>query len=65
MIGKLLTLLGLRDKGDSTAIDPVCRMVVKKASPGGGTSVYQEITYYFCAPGCRRAFDKDHEKYLD
>ncbi|MCC7105482.1 MAG: YHS domain-containing protein [Chloroflexi bacterium] len=22
-------------------------------------------TYYFCAPGCRRAFEKDPARYLD
>jgi YHS domain-containing protein len=27
-------------------------------------SEYQGETYYFCAPGCKRAFDQDPEKYL-
>ena len=45
------------------AKDPVCGMEVdeKKAA---ATSVYQGKTYYFCAVGCKRAFDKDPEKYL-
>jgi Cu+-exporting ATPase len=27
-------------------------------------SEYKGKTYYFCAPGCRVAFEKDPEKYL-
>jgi YHS domain-containing protein len=44
------------------AIDPVCKMTVdeKKAA----TSEYRGKKYYFCAVGCKRAFDKDPEKYL-
>ena len=45
------------------AKDPVCGMTVdeKKAA---GTSEYKGKTYYFCAKGCKVAFDKDPEKYL-
>ncbi|RMD90900.1 MAG: YHS domain-containing protein [Calditrichaeota bacterium] len=45
------------------AIDPVCGMKVdpKKAA---GKSEYKGHTYYFCAPGCKEAFDKEPEKYL-
>jgi YHS domain-containing protein len=45
------------------AIDPVCKMVVeeKKAI---ATSEYKGKKYYFCAVGCKRAFDKDQERYL-
>jgi len=25
---------------------------------------YQGQTYYFCAPGCKAAFERDPEKYL-
>ena len=28
------------------------------------TSDYHGETVYFCAPGCKRAFDKDPERYL-
>ena len=44
--------------------DPVCGMSVdpKTASQ---TSEYQGKTYYFCAPGCRKAFETDPGKYLD
>jgi xanthine dehydrogenase accessory factor len=46
------------------AIDPVCQMEVDTDNPPGGQSDYQGTTYYFCAPGCKRAFDQDPEKYL-
>jgi len=45
------------------AIDPVCKMEVdEKTAPA--TSEYQGNKYYFCAKGCKIAFDKDPEKYL-
>ena len=34
---------------------------VEKAA---GISVYNGQTYYFCAPGCKQAFDGNPEKYL-
>jgi len=45
------------------AKDPVCGMEVdeKKAA---AKSEYKEKTYYFCAVGCKKAFDKNPEKYL-
>jgi YHS domain-containing protein len=45
------------------AKDPVCGMEVdeKKAA---ATSQYKGKTYYFCAPGCKKAFDADPERYL-
>ena len=46
------------------AIDPICRMEVDTDNPAGGHSEYQGTTYYFCAPGCRVAFEKDPEQYL-
>jgi YHS domain-containing protein len=45
------------------AIDPVCRMKVdEKQAPA--TSVYKGNKYYFCAVGCKKAFDANPEKYL-
>ncbi len=46
------------------AKDPVCGMEVdeKKAA---GTSTHKGQTYYFCAKGCKNAFDKDPDKYLN
>ena len=45
------------------AKDPVCNMDVdeKKAA---ATAEYKGKTYYFCAPGCKKAFLQNPEKYL-
>ena len=45
------------------AIDPVCGMSVDVAS-AHFTSEYQGETYYFCAAGCKRNFDKEPGKYI-
>jgi len=45
------------------AIDPVCRMQVQEAK-AAATSEYKGKKYYFCAVGCKKAFDKEPEKYL-
>ena len=34
-------------------------------SKAAATSDYKNATYYFCAKGCKVAFDKEPEKYLD
>jgi YHS domain-containing protein len=44
-------------------IDPVCGMEIE-AQEAAGQSVYNGQTYYFCSPGCKKAFDKEPEKYL-
>ena len=44
--------------------DPVCGMDVDPATAQHKRE-YQGTTYYFCAPGCRRAFEADPRKYLD
>jgi YHS domain-containing protein len=49
--------------GAKTARDPVCGMDVDMEKPPA-TSVYQGKTYYFCAPGCKKAFDANPAKYL-
>jgi YHS domain-containing protein len=28
------------------------------------TTIHQGITYYFCAPGCKKAFEANPDKYL-
>ncbi len=43
--------------------DPVCGMEVDPAT-AAGKSEYKGQTYYFCAPGCKKAFDADPEKYV-
>ncbi|HEY5574799.1 MAG TPA: YHS domain-containing protein [Anaerolineales bacterium] len=45
------------------AVDPVCGMEVDEKS-AAATYQYKGQTYYFCAPGCKAAFEKDPEKYL-
>jgi YHS domain-containing protein len=52
-----------RQKAGDTAIDPVCGMTVKKAD-AKATYEYKGTTYYFCCSGCKDAFVKDPEKYL-
>ncbi len=44
------------------AKDPICGMTIdeKKAA---GKSEYNGKTYYFCAPGCKKAFDANPAKY--
>ena len=44
-------------------IDPVCKMEVDE-SKAAATSEYKGVKYYFCAAGCKKAFDQDPEKYL-
>jgi Cu+-exporting ATPase len=53
----------LMEGGERMAIDPVCKMQVdeKKAA---ATSDYKGKKYYFCAVGCKKAFDQKPEKYL-
>jgi len=48
--------------GAQMAIDPVCKMEVEE-STAAATSEYKGKKYYFCAMGCKKAFDQDPEKY--
>jgi YHS domain-containing protein len=61
-LGFVLTALA-QQKADDTAIDPVCGMTVKK-SEAKVTLDYKGTTYYFCSAGCKEAFAKEPEKYL-
>ncbi len=45
------------------AIDPVCGMSVD-TDTAKFKSEYNGTTFYFCAPGCKKSFDKEPEKYL-
>jgi len=45
-------------------IDPVCCMRVEKED-NDLSYTYKFRTYYFCAQGCRSAFETDPEKYLN
>lgn len=44
--------------------DPVCNMDVDEATAQWSTE-YQGKTYYFCAPGCKKAFEENPQNYLD
>ncbi len=50
----------------STILDPVCDMVVDVDAQRakGLTSDLEGMTYAFCGPGCKRAFDRDPAKYV-
>lgn len=45
------------------AIDPVCGMTVDTAT-AKFTTQYQGETLYFCAPGCKKAFEQAPEQYV-
>jgi YHS domain-containing protein len=45
------------------AIDPICKMEVDPKT-AQWKSIYNGTEYYFCAPGCKKAFDKGPEKYV-
>ena len=51
------------DAREGIAIDPVCKMEVEMAM-AVATSIYNGTTYYFCAPGCKAAFDEDAKAYV-
>lgn len=46
-----------------TAIDPVCEMEVEVAT-ARWIAEHDGETYYFCAPGCKTAFEKDPATFL-
>ena len=54
---------GKQELAPGEHIDPVCGMTVEE-SDDAITFDYNGTKYYFCAPGCRRAFEKDPEKFL-
>lgn len=45
------------------AKDPVCGMEVDEKT-AAAKSEYQGQTYYFCSVGCKKAFDKEPQKYV-
>lgn len=46
------------------AIDPICKMMVDEKT-AKFTSEYNGKTYYFCAPGCKKTFEKDPARYAE
>ncbi len=45
------------------ALDPICDMEVDP-NTAKWVSEYKGKKVYFCAPGCKKAFDNDPEKYF-
>jgi len=45
------------------AVDPVCGMTVA-AEASGRPVRHEDVDYYFCCAGCRRAFEKDPDAYV-
>jgi xanthine dehydrogenase accessory factor len=76
-VGVLAELVKLRAAGElvksgtqvksppeiAEAVDPVCGMTVDVASARNKVD-HDGTTYYFCAPGCARAFKKDPADFL-
>jgi xanthine dehydrogenase accessory factor len=57
-----------RDRADtmtsaSTAIDPVCGMIVETAT-ARHHSAYDDREFYFCCPACKRLFEQNPQEYL-
>ncbi|GAB4545146.1 MAG: YHS domain-containing protein [Thermodesulfovibrionia bacterium] len=46
------------------AVDPVCKMTVDEKT-AVAKSEYKGKTYYFCAVVCKKAFEKEPEKYVE
>ncbi|MGA9397223.1 MAG: YHS domain-containing protein [Anaerolineaceae bacterium] len=44
--------------------DPVCGMSVDPVK-AAGKSDYKGKTYYFCSIGCKKAFDKEPQKFVE
>jgi len=48
--------------GKEAAVDPVCRMSVRK-SEAAATRRHSGRTYYFCNQGCAAAFEQEPQRY--
>lgn len=49
--------------GVALAIDPICQMSVDPATAKHHAE-HDGADYYFCAPGCKKAFVADPQRYL-
>jgi len=49
-------------ENENMATDPICKMEVDP-NTAKWKSIYKGKEYYFCAPGCKKTFDKNPEKY--
>ena len=57
------SVAGLDVVEPTTAIDLVCGMTVDAVAENRPFE-YGGVTYYFCAPGCRKAFEKDPDSFI-
>ncbi len=57
------TAAGTDGPGSALTVDPVCAMSVDPAT-AKHVGEHNGTTYYFCAPGCKRAFLSDPGRYL-
>ena len=46
------------------AIDPICKMEVDEET-AKYISEYNGKKYFFCAPGCKKTFDENPDKYIE
>jgi xanthine dehydrogenase accessory factor len=49
---------------NNVVIDPVCGMTVN-AEKANRPFTFENVTYYFCAPGCRSSFEENPASYLN
>lgn len=56
-------MLSIMNGGLLMAIDPICGMEVDEKTVKFTTD-YGGKTYFFCALGCKAAFDENPEKYV-
>ncbi len=48
---------------EAMAIDPVCGMTVDEKTAKWSSELNGK-KYFFCAPGCKKAFDEAPDKYI-
>lgn len=58
------SMAGTEVAAPETVIDLVCGMTVD-AVPANRPFEHEGTTYYFCAPGCRKAFEKDPTSFIN
>ncbi|GEM_PF-493030 len=63
MIASLRHFFQPFEEVQNMVIDPVCGMEIDE-SAAAATYVYNGKTYYFCAPGCKEAFEQTPKKFL-
>lgn len=51
------------DKKNKTVRDPVCGMWIEPEY-AADIEIFKEKIFYFCAPGCKIAFEKEPEKFI-